>query len=236
MTGNTNGWMCVKNDGNKGLYQNELSDIEFSIVTNLKKCGETIKNPIAVKKGIKGKDCCFHSNVYCNLGKVSMRTIVVKNIVAKIACGKGFRVYANKLCKEVVKELKKQSGINANKYWPNKEWLYDMCWCKENENNAYFLEKLVLALECEWSGKRKYDSDKYGNMKYDFQKLLVVNADTHVMIFVEHLDEKVENISEYITKAIENCEHTRKGSRFLCIAYAKNFDSFKYRLFVKNNE
>ena len=76
------------------------------------------------------------------------------------------------------------------------EWLYDMIWYSNNQNNR--LESVPLVLESEWALN-------YDDIRFDFEKLLLANSPVKVMIFqnygdtVQQIFEKLQcGISEYI--------------------------------------
>lgn len=73
---------------------------------------------------------------------------------------------------------------NGGKY-KNSEWLYDLHWYTEG-NEPYSPTSLPLVVECEWNPKKRGEKKKipYSGIKYDFQKLLIANADLRLMIFL----------------------------------------------------
>jgi hypothetical protein len=131
---------------------------------------------------------------------------------------KRFKVYANRLPEDCPRVL-------ANKC-KNTEWLYDLHWYTENKGkkNGYQPTSLPLVVECEWGMKRKGDRTKepYSAVKYDFQKLLVTNAELRLMIFKitggkHHRKNLV--LDKYFDKAIKSYRHLKKNSEFLFIAF-----------------
>lgn len=163
------------------------------------------------------------------------RTKAIKGRLAKIGCDKMCRVYANKLSDRMERLL--ILSRKGNKYKPNKEWLLDLIWIRESEEKMYQLKKVVLGMECEWGHKRYKEDDEYGHVKYDFQKLLVTEADLCVMIFKwRKKDEELiaagkENaLSKYFQNAINGYEGSLKN-RILCIGYCNKFESFYFRIF-----
>jgi hypothetical protein len=131
-----------------------------------------------------------------------------------------FRVYSHGLSKKFLKRHK-------NKHFRNVEWLYDLHWYNENEGSRYQITSLPLVLECEWDWKRKNDEteDDYGAVKYDFQKLLVANADLKVMIFkkrIKNAENKNAELDRYFVETINGYRHLSRDSKFLFIALDNN--------------
>lgn len=110
------------------------------------------------------------------------------------------------------------SGIDCN----HGEWLYDIVWYENNEDGL--LKSVPLVVESEW--KRRY-----GDIKYDFEKLLLSNSDQRVMICQ---GQNVEELKSYFFNAIKSYNTLRKGDRFL-IAILEDFYSgeFFYEVIIK---
>ena len=175
---------------------------------------------------------------------ISCRTVIIKGLLAEAGIEirfkqqrEGFRVYANKLCESTRQRLIDTMGTDFTgkklNYEPNKEWLFDMIWCIDD--NEYGLESLELAVECEWLHKRD-KKDEYGHIKYDFQKLLVATTRLCIMIFKwkendEPLDNFGNELNDYFEKAILNFKPKIQDKKILCIGYSCDFDHFTYKLF-----
>ena len=85
------------------------------------------------------------------------------------------RVIQSRLCRagQALKYYVCTSGVaQANRG----EWLFDQVWMNWTHNTPRQLERISLAVECEWD--RKWDE-----IFYDFEKLLVARADVRLMIF-----------------------------------------------------
>jgi len=92
-----------------------------------------------------------------------------------------------------------------------------------------------LVVECEWAytrtaeRKKSKTPDGFGDIKWDFQKLLVANADLRVLIFKwrdKDTDKARKKLDEYFTKTIVGYRNLPLGSKFLFIAFDK--DGFWY--------
>jgi predicted DNA binding CopG/RHH family protein len=134
-----------------------------------------------------------------------------------------FKVYANKLTDEDIKE------VNHN--FVNREWLYDIHWYIE-KGHCYKTLKLVLAVECEWGRWRKGDDKNikeldYAEVKYDFQKLLVCNANLRLFIFHIRNAKDFESLNEYFEDAIETYTNLEQGAKFLFAAYYNKYKNKK---------
>jgi len=86
-------------------------------------------------------------------------------------------------------------------YFKNREWLFDLHWFTQHKKcrtglrkYGYRLKTVPLVVECEWDWIRakereqkkeqnKAELDPFGEVKYDFQKLLLANANLRLMIF-----------------------------------------------------
>ncbi len=119
-----------------------------------------------------------------------------------------------------------------------KEWLYDLHWF--TDPGGYKLTRLPLVVECEWQWIRKDDTnvpkDRYGEVKWDFQKLLVANAELRLMIFRQRPSKNNREVNEdldvYFDNVIDGYTHLMAGSKFLFIAFDK--DGFRYTQKVKS--
>jgi len=183
-----------------------------------------------------------HSKIK-NTGAIGSKTYFIKDTLAEAAIEinnkkqiQGFRVYANQLFgtrQKLINAFGTDSSGKPLNYEPEKEWLFDMIWCIDD--NEYGLESLELAVECEWLHKRD-KKDKYGHIKYDFQKLLVAATRLCVMIFKwKENDEPMDNLNnelnDYFKKAIFNFKPKIQDKKILCIGYSYDFDHFMYKLF-----
>lgn len=107
----------------------------------------------------------------------------------------GFRVHANGLTAADLKEIEVE--------FVNDEWLFDLHWFT-NGVEPYSVQSLPLVVECEWNPRRKGDSKTlYSGIKYDFQKLLIANADLRLMIFKIAKETELEVLGGYFNSAIQ---------------------------------
>jgi hypothetical protein len=157
--------------------------------------------------------------------KRPLRTTLVKDTLTELGdkelTGKpSYKVYSHGLSIHL-----RQS--NGGKY-KNTEWLYDLHWYTES-SEPYLPKSLPLVVECEWNPKRKGDREvPYSGIKYDFQKLLVTNADLRLMIFIIKKDNEIVELDKYFNKAINNYIHLVPGSKFLFIAFDERLEGFHY--------
>lgn len=111
---------------------------------------------------------------------------------------------------------------NTETHMSGHEWLYDLIWYKYKEGKHYALTEIILAMESEWGGKRKGaddENDPYGEVKYDFQKLLVCNSPLKLMVFKTHGNNIDTNkLLEYFQERINESVNTRPNEIFI-IAY-----------------
>lgn len=160
-------------------------------------------------------------------------------------------VYANNIdeirVSEINEHLKEIGRLEKGKKgFVNTEWLYDVHWytdAKKKVNNKvkaefYMPKTFDLACEIEWNKVRPiYDSKKQrikvanrdkeeyylSGLKYDFQKLLVSNADINLFI-TQLIDIKKEVMPflDYCNKAIKSYKQLSSNSKFLVVCYVKN--------------
>lgn len=116
----------------------------------------------------------------------------------------------------------------------NSEWLFDLHWYVEGKN-PYTTTRLPLVMESEWQQKRKGDRKvAFSGIKYDFQKLLVSNAEFRVMVFkIKNLND-FNFLTEYFEDNISNYEQLLKDSKFLFIAFYDKEKTFYYTEIVKH--
>ena len=149
-----------------------------------------------------------------------------------------YKVYANK----IPRYLRTCDGGN----FKCKEWHYDLHWYEEVEGEKYMLKKLNLAVECEWrwtKSDEKVEPDKkkdyYGAVKYDFQKLLVANAELRLLIFrirKGKKEERFKRLDEYFDASINKCESLPEDSKFLIVAFDEDERKFHYTEKVKGKK
>lgn len=180
----------------------------------------------------KWKDLFLDSNGKIIEGKRD-RTTKLFELLTELGSQKKYKVYSHGLLKPFLEKHK-------DKHFVNREWLFDLCWYQEEEG-GYFLKKMVLAVESEWS-KRRYISkedknrgctdtkDKYGAIKYDFQKLLIPNTGECLMVFEANEEDRTK-LSNYFEKACS----TYDGSipKILFIAFSKQDNTFFILILIK---
>ncbi|QUB91177.1 hypothetical protein [Prevotella denticola] len=166
----------------------------------------------------------------------SVKTTKLFELLTELGDEKGYKVYSHSLSKSFLKKHKK-------KHFVNREWLFDLCWYQE-EKGGYFLKNIVLAVESEWT-KRRYISkkdkdrgctdtkDKYGAIKYDFQKLLIPNTGMCLMVF-EANEEGRKELSNYFEKACSI--YDGNIPEILFIAFSKQDNTFFYSYIIKKQE
>lgn len=144
--------------------------------------------------------------------------------LTELGNNKGYKVYSHSLSKEFIERNK---GI-----FVNREWLFDLCWYTE-KGHGYLLKSLDLAVEAEWSNKRKEDKDQYGGVKYDFQKLLVANMGLCLMVF-QVTKEGREKLSKYFEEVCNLYECNK--TEFLFIAFSRKEKTFYYSYLPKRGK
>lgn len=105
-----------------------------------------------------------------------------------------------------------------------KEWLYDIVWYNV-EGHDEWLSRIPLVVECEWNKEPE-------EIKYDFEKLLVSNAEHRLMICYVH-EANRKRIWDCFQNCIRNYLHLVKGDRFMVAMMDYNSYRFDFRLFTK---
>ncbi len=104
-----------------------------------------------------------------------------------------------------------------------REWLYDIVWYVEDEEKR--LQKIPLIVESEWDRN-------YSGIKYDFEKLLVGNAERRLMI-CQCKTKDIDNLFDKFKKAIDAFEENF-GDRFLIAVLDSQTESeFYYKTYTK---
>ena len=164
--------------------------------------------------------------------KERLRTEKLFDLLTELGDKQGYKVYSHSSSDE----FRNAPGTGNDKF-VNREWLFDLCWYKEDKNLRYGLKSLDLAVESEWTNKRKEDKeDPYGGIKYDFQKLLVVNMGLGLMVF-KVTKEGREKLSEYFEKVYDTYEGNKTEILFIAFSTErKKDDTFYYSYLPKKQK
>lgn len=161
--------------------------------------------------------------------KERLRTEKLFDLLTELGDKQGYKVYSHSSSDE----FRNAPGTGNDKF-VNREWLFDLCWYKEDETLKYGLKSLDLTVESEWTNKRKEDKeDPYGGIKYDFQKLLVANMGLCLMVF-EVTKEGREDLSEYFEKVYDIYEGNK--TEILFIAFSRKEKTFYYSYLSKKQK
>jgi hypothetical protein len=170
------------------------------------------------------------------------RTKKIMDALSQLGREQGFKSMSHGI---TISKTERKRGYNK-KGFKYGEWLFDLHWYEEQKRRKYQQTSLPLVVECEWNWireaerkkeqkKKKPKIDKFGAIKWDFQKLLVVNADLRVMIFQWRVKggKKLNwRLDDYFTKTISGYRNLQSrslvssGSQFLFVAFDK--DGFWY--------
>jgi hypothetical protein len=132
-----------------------------------------------------------------------------------------YQVYAN----GISDDLRQENGG----HFKNAEWLYDMHWYLDGKE-PYTTTVVPLVMECEWNRVNRKDKNKvpFSGIKYDFQKLLLANAELRLMIFKVNKTVHLEELHTYFIRNIKGYKHLTVGSKFLFIAFPEDQNTFLY--------
>jgi hypothetical protein len=103
------------------------------------------------------------------------------------------------------------------------EWLYDLVWYTAGSRGKY-LENLQLIVEIEWAMN-------YGDVSYDFEKLMAGRADLRMLVFQAINPKIIEEYHREFIRDIATFKYSLKGDRYFFTAYDQKNATFIYRLF-----
>jgi RNAse (barnase) inhibitor barstar len=98
----------------------------------------------------------------------------------------------------------------------DREWLYDLIWFQNSPQKH--LERLVMALESEWSR----DPDE---ILYDFEKLLVARAPLKVMIFQDN-GRNLDALWQMFEKSLQTYAHHDPTELYVWAAFQETRHEF----------
>lgn len=176
----------------------------MSIILNKKYSREEFANQVVDK--LKG------------LGKEDLCTSSLNNAIASVAKDFGISTWAKGL-------ITSDNSSDDVTHISGHEWLYDLV-CYRYGNEHYALNDTILVMESEWKGKRYAPNnndkeDPYGEVKFDFQKLLLANADIKLMVYKEHRTGKGYSLNEYFTRRIKEYQQGKPSDYFLFACYSR---------------
>ncbi len=149
--------------------------------------------------------------------------IIKKTIIEILEKYKKISIWTSGIMENNEENQEKEVQISGH------EWLYDLVAYRYHEKEHYSLNYTILTMESEWGGKRKYKTqnndgeDCYGEVKYDFQKLLVSNADIKLMVYQRHRtknrndDDDNDNILNYFKERVDEYAQISKRSVFIFV-------------------
>ena len=86
------------------------------------------------------------------------------------------------------------------------EWLFDLTWYKYATDDPLGLE-IGLILESEWS-------EEFGELRYDFEKLIIGKSPYKVFIF-EAASDDIKNTMLKLNSVIDHCRHSSAGETYI---------------------
>lgn len=148
----------------------------------------------------------------------------IKYNLVKLGHRLKYSVYANGLTEEQRQEQSKKHNFIC------KEFLYDVHWYTDKKGSFYTPENVALVVESELGDRRKGDKSKMPNpaIKFDFQKLLLSNAELRLMIFKTKNLLHLEELDAYFEQAITAYTLLKKKSAFLFICFVHDTKELYY--------
>ena len=157
------------------------------------------------------------------------RTRLIKDRLHQLAKRKyKFKAYGHGLSAHLTQD--------AGGEFKNREWMYDIHWYTEGRQ-PYTTIRLPLVMECEWEQKRPADKiNAFSAIKWDFQKLLIANAELRMMVIKITHTQSFKPLSKYFINNIEHYRPLEKGSKFLFIGFYERGKRLFYFEYIKKSE
>jgi hypothetical protein len=168
--------------------------------------------------------------VYAKRGARKPNSNAIKYNMVKLGHQLGYRVYANGLT-----ETQKQEQFDNYKFI-NREFLFDIHWYKDKKDEYYMPERISLVAESELGDRRKGDQSKLKNpaVMFDFQKLLVANAELRLLIFKVKDRTELYALEQYFERSIAAYKLLEKDSIFLFACFQHDTKELLYCEKYKN--
>jgi hypothetical protein len=182
-----------------------------------------LKNPLAIKL-LKMFEDVSAKYIYEKRNARRPNSNCIKYNLVKLGHELNYRVYANGLTPE-------QCDEQSQKYkFVCREFLYDIHWYKDIDGKFYTPETVALVAESELGDTRKGDLSKQRNpaIKFDFQKLLMANAELRLMIVKVYKSNHLAELNDYFEDAIREYKLLKKGSCFLFICFVHDTKELFY--------
>lgn len=155
------------------------------------------------------------------------RTQLIKSELTRLGRSLKFKVYANRLPEHLTQ---KNGGEEKNR-----EWLWDIHWYTEDKKIPFSPRTLPLVAEIEWENNKEDSTIKYSSVMYDFQKLVITNAEFRLMIFYLQTQLDIEDLDKYFEYVIfRSYRHFSGKVTFLLVAYFETERTFYFREIIKN--
>ena len=126
-------WILYKDVDNINVGNELARQIIEKLATEVSKSFYSLETPI-IKKG--------------------ERTIKLFEVLTLFGDEKGYKVYSHSLSEEFMDKHKNEKGDSK---FVNREWLYDLLWYREDNNEGYCPIDFPLIVESEWEKRRKED-------------------------------------------------------------------------------
>ena len=199
----------------------KLKNLENDLIEALKRFPYQYDKPCGQKEGIRARN-----------------TSQIKNLIASVGTKYGLSAWATNLSSESNNRVH-----SPNCHIQNKEWMYDLILFSYDANVDYAINHLWVVVESEWGASTKSKNTgkiiQYGEVKSDFQKLLIANADIRILIFrkIAYKDYELNKLFEFFKCRINKYSANRDDAVFLFVCYGfkmeKNRTTFTLKKFYK---
>lgn len=165
-----------------------------------------------------------------NFDEIELKIVNTLNDISTQAFQEHWR--GNKLWTDKIKEkignIGKELGYNVcTTPGFESEWLYDLVWYKNDSNGR--LQTIPLTLESEWDFN-------WSGIKYDFEKLLLSNAEKRIMICQAKTKNEAGALFDNFEQSIKSYILGNINDRFLIIIYNEENGKFIPKLINRKQE
>lgn len=99
------------------------------------------------------------------------------------------------------------------------EWLFDLAWYRDEEGVSWSLRGLALVVESEWSMN-------FGDVAWDFEKLLVARCPVKLMVYQQRSEGDVLETASRLRAMVERYEPDAPCGRYLLAGHALDRERF----------
>lgn len=136
----------------------------------------------------------------------------------------------NRLLRDVGKEvdINYQIACKHKEIHDNSEWLFDFVCYTENENG---IDNVIFVAESQWMNQW-HKQNNYGDIKYDFEKLLLARCHLRIMIFEANNENEIRDYIQKLNRIVANSKLTQLNDRYFYIVWDISKCAFYFDLYI----